>query len=232
MRAAAGLSDEPVLQSAEPESRLTIPTTSDAQAHLVIERPQYWEYLLFAGVLVQGKKKLETKWDDQELGLPGGARREIALDAAPEFFKREIDWLGERATILDRILAADVWERALGARKEHGDPTKVEHFAHRILKLYESMLDWAAELRNTSVPAAFTEIRDVTACFVDRPLEGVRAFIDKAEDQISRLPELAVGGTVEQPVKITLELKLEVDPEVMERHTKAWDRAKDALDVD
>lgn len=166
MRAAAGLSDEPVLQSAEPESRLTIPTTSDAQARLVIERPQYWEYLLFAGVLVQGKKKLEPKRDDHELRLPGGARREVTLDAAPEFFKREIDWLGERATLLNRILAPDVWERALGGHDEPVEPTKVEHFAHRILTLYESMLDWSAELRSTRAPSAFMEVRDAMACLV------------------------------------------------------------------
>jgi len=230
LRAAAGLAPEPVLQSVEPESRLTIPTTSDAQTRLVIERPQYWEYLLFAGVLVQGKKALEAKWEDYELRLPGGPRREVDQGAAPEFFQREMDLLTERVGALDRILAPAVWERAFGTDDEHADPARIENFALRIIKLYEWMLDWAAELRNTSVPSAFTEIRDVTARFVDRPLKDMRKFIDRVQDQIARLPELAAGGTVEQPVRLTLELKMEADPEVSEHLEKAWEKARQALD--
>jgi hypothetical protein len=230
LRAAAGLEPEPVLQSVEPESRLTIPTTSDAQTRLVIERPKYWEYLLVAGVLVQRKKELETKWDDHELRMPGGLRREIDRAAAPDFFKRQIDWLQERVQVLDRILAPSAWERAFGERGEEADPTGIENLARRIIVVYESMLDWAAELRNTSVPSAFAEIRDATACFVDGPLKSIRDVIDKAEDQIARLPELAVGATIENPVRITLELKPELDPAVVEWHSKAWKDAARALD--
>ncbi len=156
-------------------------------------------------------------------------RREIDRAAAPDFFKRQINWLQERVKIIDRILAPSAWERAFGERGEEADPTGIENLARRIIVVYEWMLDWAAELRNTSVPSAFAEIRDATACFVDGPLKSIRDVIDKAEDQIASLPELAVGATIENPVQITLELKPELDPAVVEWHSRAWKDARRAL---
>jgi len=87
--------------------------------------------------------------------------------------------------------------------------------------MYESLIDWAAELRNASLPGTFSELREVTACFVDAPIEQIRAFVDHCADQTARLPELAAGTTAENPARIELVLKLDVDPAVPERHRKA-----------
>ncbi len=117
VRASAGLSPEPIVQAVEPEgrgSRLTIPSTAEEQARLVNERPQWWEYLLFAGVLVQGRNELETKWDDHELRLPGGARREVDQASAPDFMGREMRWMGKQVGVLDRIVDAPLGVDAEG----------------------------------------------------------------------------------------------------------------------
>lgn len=82
VRAAAGHSPESVVQAVEPErglSLLTIPTTTDELTRLVDEQRDWWEFLLYAGVLVRGKRELEGKWEDHELRLPHGPRREFDL---------------------------------------------------------------------------------------------------------------------------------------------------------
>lgn len=224
-RSADGETAEPVLQSVDADAdeaqRLTIPSIPEERARLVVERPRFWEYLLFVGVLVQGKRELETKWDDHALRLPHGARRDVDEAAAPDFLGREIGWVGDQTSVLGRILSPETQEQAFGVPGEPADPVRIENLALRLIKMYESLLDWAAELRNASLPGAFGELREATACFVDAPIEQIRDFIDHAADQTSRLPELAAEATVENPATVELVLKLDVDPAVQERHRKA-----------
>jgi hypothetical protein len=232
VRAPAGLGRETVLQAVEPkveDSRLTIPSTAEEQARLVIERPRFWEYQLYAGVLVQGKRELETKWDDHMLRLPSGARREVDRDSATDFLSREIGWVGKQVEILDRIFAPDVYKQAFGLPGEAGDPTRIENLARRIVRMYESLLDWAASLRNTSIPTVYDELLETNACFVDGLTVQIRKFIDTAADQVSRLPELTADATDERPVTLELVLTLEVDPAVQERHRKALKRVQREL---
>jgi hypothetical protein len=232
IRASAGLSPEPVVQAVEPgdgPSRLTIPSTAEEQARLLSERPDFWEHLLFVGVLLQGKNELETKWDDHELRLPSGARREVDEESAPGFLGREIGWVGKQVEVLDRILAPSVQEQAFGPSGKPGNPVRIENLARRLVSMYESLLDWAASLRNVSVPDVFSELLETTACFVDAPIRQIREFIDNAADQMSALPELSADATLEHPVKVELTLKLETDPAVQELHRKALQRAEREL---
>jgi hypothetical protein len=226
MHALTGLAPAPVVQSVEPEKgtqRLSIPRTAEEQASMIDMRPKWWEYRLYAGALVQGKKRLETKWDDHELRLPGGARREVAGPDVLPFIKREIHAMSKQVGVLGRILDLKVQEQAFGAEGEAGDPVRIEALAGRIITLYDGLLDWAAALRNTTVPEVFEEAVEATACMVDAPIAQIRDFIDAASDQISRLPELAAAGTNDEPVKLRLMLTLAQDPAVMERYEHALD---------
>jgi hypothetical protein len=208
--------------------RLTIPSTFEEQARVVAERPQFWEYLLFAGVLVQGKNELETKWDDHELQLSRGPRREFDLASAYDFLSREIGWI-QKHIVLDRIMSPSIYEQAFGAPGQSGDPTKIEGMAHRLLSLYESWLDWAAGLRNASVPSVYEEVLETTACLIDGPVLSVREFIDHVAHQTARLPELASDGTDEHPITLTFELVLDIEDRVIERNSRAWEKLRSEL---
>jgi hypothetical protein len=209
-------------------SRLKIPSTSEEQARVVAERPEFWEFLLYAGILVKGKRELDTKWDDHELRLPCGPRREFDLASANDFLSREIGWI-KRRIALDRIISPSIYEQAFGAAGQSGDPTKIEGMARRLISTYESWLDWAAGLRNTSVPPVYEEVLEATACLIDGPVVSVREFIDHVADQTARLPELAADGTDEHPITLTFELKLDIEDEVVERNNRAWDKLRSEL---
>lgn len=231
VRAGAELAQEPVVQAVQPEEamlRLTIPSTSEAQARVIAERPQFWEYLLFAGVLVQGKGELETKWDDHELRLPRGPRREFDLASAHGFLSREIGWI-KKHIVLDRIMSPSISEQAFGTPGQSGNATKIEGMARRLLSMYESWLDWAGGLRNASVPSVYEEVLETTACLIDGPVLSVRGFIDHVAHQTRKLPELARDGTDEHPITLTFELKLDIENEIIERNNRAWEKLRSEL---
>jgi hypothetical protein len=93
--------------------------------------------------------------------------------------------------------------------------------------MYEALMDWAANLRNTSVPDEFRELREATACFVDQAITAIRNFVDEAADTTARLPELAAQATDDEPVRIVMRLTLKVDPAVEQRYMTALQRLKD-----
>lgn len=177
---------------------------------------------------MKGKRELDTKWDDHELRLPRGPHREFDLASANDFLSRELGWIQKRI-VLDRIMSPSIYEQAFGVPGQSGDLVKVEGMARRLLSMYESWLDWAAGLRNTSVPPVYEEVLETTACLIDGPVLSVRKFIDDVAHQTARLPEMAGDGTDEHPITLTFELKLDVKGEVVERNGQAWEKLRREL---
>jgi hypothetical protein len=190
---------------------LSIPSTREEQEQVIVERPDYWEYRLFAGLLMRGRLDLEGKWQDQQLRLPGGARRDIGYESPLGFLNRELDWLQRQLSALGRLFDPVAIEQAFGKPGEPGDPRRIEHLAQRLIEAYEAMMDWAAEIRNTNAPAEYADIVELYSRLADGPVRQVRDFIQEIADQTTRLPILALDGTEENPVvvKFTLTLSLE-----------------------
>lgn len=230
---------EPILQAvlgnAVPQLALQgVPTTIESQERLIAARPSCWEYLLFAGVLLQGKNALETKWHDHELRIPSGEKREFDdYKSVLGFFRRETRWVAAQLEARNRIFGSEMQERAWGQPGEHGDPIHIRHFARHILTTFETLLDWAASIRNTSVPSIWEEVRELTARMVDQPLLQIRTFIDEAVEQFGRLPRLlAERRDGDPPFNIDLLLELSVGEEVVEALTSALDRAASSISAE
>jgi hypothetical protein len=210
-------------------SFLLIPVTDEEQAKLIAERPDWWEYRLYAGILVQGRMELEDKWQDHELRLPGGLRREPDAGSVADFLSGELGWIQRQVSALNRVFDADVLEKAFGPRGVPGDPVLAKRVARGVVQIYESMMDWAAGLRNTIVPSEFEEILELNARMVDGPIRQIREFIQTVGDQIARLPILlaeaeAQGATEEAPLTLTLSLTLSLDDDVEEELDAAFRR--------
>jgi hypothetical protein len=222
---------------AEEESKevslFSIPTTHKEQADLISERPEWWEYRLYAGVLMQGRIALESKWHDHELRLPRGERREPDPDSIWDFFSREIGWMSRQVGSLDRIFDQAVSEKAFGAPGEAGDAERITHVAQAVIQIYTSMMDWAATLRNSNVPSDYDEILELTARMADGPVRQIREFVQAVADQIAQIPVLtekaaAEGATKESPMILTLTLSLTLDESNQEALHAALERMRNA----
>jgi hypothetical protein len=199
-------------------SLFRIPVTAEEQATIIAEQPEWWEYRLYAGVLMGGRIELDDKWHDHELRLPGGPRYEPGAGAITDFLSREIGWISRQVGALDRIFDPDLLEQAFGMPGEVGDSERVIQIAKGVVQVYESMMDWAAALRNARVPSDYGELVELTARMADGPIRQIREFIQIAADQIARIPALvkqaaAEGATEQSPMTVDLTLQLELDQE-------------------
>lgn len=204
---------------------LSIPTDMEERRRLVAEGAEWWEYRLFAGRLMEGLVGLEGKWQDHELRLPAGPRSGLGADPVAGFLSRETGWMRRQIATLDRIFAPAVLEEAFGVPGEAGDPERIEAAARRLIALYESLLDWAARVRNTDVGGQEEEVIELAAQLVDRPLHEIRDFIRSCADQIARLEILSKPGTEQNPVEIRLTLELTIDQQIQDQIIVALERA-------
>jgi hypothetical protein len=204
-----------------------VPSTAIERARLLAARPDGWEFMLCAGVLLEGLNGLESKWRNHELRIPRGPKREIPF--TPEgfrLFSREIGWVADQIAARNRVFDKSVQERAFGAPGEPGDPAQIEHFAQTIVDSYETLLDWSAEIRNLSCPREWAEVRELTARMVDQPIRQIRAFVNQAVEESSRLPSrIAAHRDGDEPVTIHLILELSVDDEVTAAIEPTFERA-------
>jgi hypothetical protein len=218
----AGIVEEPVRRSdREAVSLFEIPVADGAQEGLIRDEPQWWEYRLYAGVLMQGRIEMEGKWHDHELRLSRGPRR-MPSETPSEFLSRQSAELSRFMNTLDRVFDPEILEQAFGPPGKAGDSRRIVHVARGVIHVYESMMDWAAELRSTSLASDYHEILELTARMADGPVRQTRDFIQRSADQIARIPLLideakSKGATTESPMEVELILHVELDPENQEQ---------------
>lgn len=215
---ASGIGNEPAIQAEDQASSLfQVPVTDGAQEQLIRDEPQWWEYRLYAGALMQGRIELEGKWHDHELRLPRGPRR-MPSESPSQFLSRETAELSRFMETLDRVFDPGILEQAFGPPGQPGDSRRIVHVARGVIQVYESMMDWAAELRSASLSSDYHEILELTARMADGPVRQTRDFIQRSADQIARIPLLieeakSKGATTESPMEVELVLHVELDSE-------------------
>jgi hypothetical protein len=61
---------------------------------------------------------------------------------------------------------------------------------HRLVAIYEDLLDWSARLRGTVTSSKYRRLLDLAASTADMPATQIRDFIDRLVATTDRLPEL------------------------------------------
>jgi hypothetical protein len=204
---------------------IRVPRTPEQQRQLLIQRPSFWEYLLFAGVLAQGKAALEPKWQDYQLGYVRLARPALDDSQAMAFIQGAFNEIQAVTGNVERVLNPQVQERAFGPPGLEGDPGHIERMGQRIIEIYEGYLDWAARIRGTPTSERFRRLFHIVALFVDKPIQLTRNFIDQCVAEVDRLPE-RLAETDERPIHITLELVLDVDRHIESEFNRELRRLK------
>ena len=195
--------------------RLGVPHTMEQQRKLLVARPGGWEYLLFAGVLFQGKENLELKWYDHEIRYASRNSRYFGnLQETAHYLGNASDELNKTSTGVTLMFSPEYQERAFGPPGISGNPKRIEHAARNIIRFYEYLLDWAAEIRGCAFPTSAAGLVELYARLVDKPIDETRAFIDNAVSQADQIPEYAAGPR-NQPLELTFNLTLTVDKGVL-----------------
>lgn len=222
---------KPMEESSGRKGEHGVPSTPQEQSDLVLDRPPGWEFLLFAGVLTQGKRTLELKWHDYEMPPFAVERGSLPMNEAFRYLSSYYGRLSGLITSMHKVFAEGAQEQAFGLPGEAGDPVRIEHFAKRVLDAYEGLLDSAAELRSMDLPDLFDELVEISVRIPAKPLRQIRDFIDRVVRETEKVPAFVADPNPDkEPLKIELMLVLTLDDELVARHDTALDRAQKAVE--
>jgi hypothetical protein len=200
-----------------PHSAIHVPLTQADVERVQHERPSGWEYLLFAGLLHQGKDQLELLWRDHQLALARGPYRKLEDDEVPGFMSESFGRLAWTLEPLERVFAAQ--EEAFGRVGEPGDARLITHLAGWVITAYRSLLDWASDVRSAGPPDELQKALTLTGHAADKPIDDIRAFISQVVSQASEIAEylaLPEDARGEEPLTLSASLTIEADNALMD----------------
>jgi hypothetical protein len=211
-------SDPPILRS---------PRTENQKRELLAQRPDGWEYLLYAGAIWLGHQALEPKWLDHELGYARPNGQYLDDHEAISLVGSTMRDLSACTDNVIRMLKPQGRERAFGLPGQPGDPALIEHIADRFIEVYEEILDATARLRGARVSKNMEPVMDSAASMADGPLKQIRNFIDQLVAETDTIPERLAR---DEDVIINLTLILKIDKETTTRVEWEMDRAGKAME--
>jgi hypothetical protein len=205
---------EPVIVSVN-----RVPRNADEQQELLDARPPGWEYLWFARVLLVGKDGLEVKWRDHELRIGRGPREHFDDElAALGYLRHSTDDMAHAIGPINRVLAPEAQAEAFGAPGEPGDPARIEHVGHAVVRAYEALLDAAGGLRQQAVPSSLEHAFELAAQLANNAVAEIRDFIDRTVAETDRIPAYIADPSPDKPrLEIHLDLTLSVDQDVQDQ---------------
>jgi hypothetical protein len=209
------------LTSSEPPL-LRSPRTVDQKRELLAQRPDAWEYLLYAGVIWQGRQALESKWLDHELGYARRTGQHLDDHEALDLVSSAMTDFSACTTNVVRMLNPQARERAFGLPGQPGAPALIEHIANRFIEVYEEILDIAARLRGTGVSNNMAPVMDGAARMADTPLKQIRNFIDQLVAETDTIPDRLAR---DEKVSIDLTLTLTINDETTTQLHRDMERA-------
>jgi hypothetical protein len=200
-----------------------VPRTAEEELALLRTKPEGWEYLLFASVLLKQLEALEEKYRDHQIRYVVPADGPSDASEAARFLGRAFGSASRLTSNVDRILDPTTQERAFGRPGEPGNSDAIEHLAQRLIDTYAGLLEWAAQLRNVSLPDEFEHAGELAASFVDRPIEQFREFVDTTVAKMDELPALlrAANQTSEtetepEAIRFEIDLVLSIDDRLVD----------------
>jgi hypothetical protein len=178
-----------------------VPRNDDEVGQLLSERPQGWEYMLYAGALVIGIERLEVKYNDYALGYAPRLGTVIPSADFIHFIQSQLNELKLMTSSLNRLFTNEVLTDAVGAPGVAGNPDKIFHAASRVTRLYEDMLLWAERIRGLAMPEKYYHVVELLARFSEQPINELRDFTFRFAERMERLPS-EIGNSSDEPIII------------------------------
>ena len=201
---------------------IRVPETFDEVAQMTESQSPYWEYLTYAGLLRLKIDKFDEKYRDHVLRLAPYDGEKLDELEALETLQNAGDPFFAMAENFGALFTEQAMTAAFGAPGEPGDAKWIEHLTTRFAEIYERFLDHASRIRGLVVPEIFEELKAATAEMSSGPIEGMRKFVDDCVRELNGLAE-ALENQEEDgpPIVLDLDAVIEMDPEVLDRISKA-----------
>lgn len=154
---------------------------------IAVEKPDFWEYLLFAAALKDNLGRLDDLRYDMKYGI--SFRNAVLYDEPKEiidFVQTKCSELVNRTSILSKILN-DAFQEAIGAP---GNDEYIIYVAEKLIEVYKSVHEWSLEFKNIIVPDEFQNLMLYTSQLSLSVIEDIENFIS---DYDVRINEAVLG---------------------------------------
>ncbi|MBO0654773.1 hypothetical protein J1792_18935 [Streptomyces triculaminicus] len=196
-----------------------VPRTREELTKTREAMPNLWEYLLLAGELCVGLKGLESKRFDYNLGHRDSGRVLLDEDGATAHLVGAFSEMQQIVSGAERWLSQDAQHKALGPPGTPGDPELIGHLAGRLLGVYESLIDWAVDLRSERPPAHMLRLFELASLYPRASIKGFESFVETLVEETDRASAALArqdGGVA----TITVTYVMTIDPDVTKQFEK------------
>lgn len=196
-----------------------VPRTPEAIEALMTERVGFWEYLLYTGLIRVNMDRLEPKYRDFAMGYARRNGRHVRQDELVSFSQSAMASIGAIIDNFNAVLGAEVQELAFGKPGEPGDVDRIVHMAEKFISVYEDFMDWATDLRGSSVSVGSgSEAIRVLARWAEQPVDECRRFVKDFVEELDTIEDrVAAGEQIVLELPLTLELDDEISTEFHEK---------------
>lgn len=171
---------------------------------LAVEKPDAWEYLLFAAALKDNLDKLDDLRYDLKYGIT--FKNAILYDEPKQvigFIQMKCGELNNRINLLNGIIN-NAFQEAIGEPGTPGNAEYIIYVAEKLVEVYKSVHEWSLEFRSIIVPDEFQNLLLCASQFSQSVIEDIENFISNYDKRINE----AVLGVGEESEKKTLSFSL------------------------
>jgi len=195
-----------------------VPRTDAEVATLLGERPDGWEYLLFAHRLHTGIECHANAYNDHRIKFAIGGSY-VAEEDVLNFSSAELARLKATTDAFQILLDGDAQRVAMGEPGQPGDPALIEHLADRMIGIYAELLAWSYRLRGAA--ASTDEAQEMLRALADlanQPVDAIREFVADFRNRMDYLTAMLADET---NTHISLVIKFDFNEKERNRYHRA-----------
>jgi hypothetical protein len=200
------------------------PRNTEEMQWVIDARPPGWEYLYFAGCLLNELERLAPKYRDHLLRYAAANGQYLREEELPAFIAQAASTASSLSDGLMRVMDLQAQERAFGAPGEPGSPDEIQHLAERWTSTYEGFLDWASSVRSTVVSEEYRPLLDRLARLVDEPIDQYRDFVARFVASVDKIPEHLANADATSPLTIEMTLTISIPDDTLNDYRQEYAR--------
>lgn len=174
---------------------------------LAIEKPAWWEYLLFAEVMKENLGKLDELRYDLKYGI--SFERMVLYEEPTEILSYVQTKMGElvRLCHILNVMLNEAFQEAIGEPGVPGNAEYIIYVAEKLVEACKNEYQWALDFKSIMVPDEFEKLIEYASELSKTAIKDIEKFI---EDYNERIYEVAYGVTDNvngQTISFKLELR-------------------------
>lgn len=187
---------------------------------IALEKPEAWEYRLFAQALTDAVEDASEIRREHRLGLVFGSGDHVELDQVTFWMQARMEELQRLIAAFNVVMQSNLQE-ALGPPGVPGDVKAIAFTARKVGSIYRHAIEWSQRVRRAHLPECFRPVAIEMAFFTDDIIEKVEEYGPALLKQIEEALAAPNDGTHR-----VLESTLTLDFRNLDRFEAALEKAQ------